>query len=91
VAAISANQRTKAIRSRAIDDLAAPCRPDQTGQICGGSKCKISHLTPGNKRPCCTATAHPLLRLQRARRSMGKMEGREPTWIVTTISKPCLS
>jgi len=28
--------------------------------------------------------------LQRARRSMGKMEGDEPTWIVPTISKPCL-
>jgi hypothetical protein len=28
--------------------------------------------------------------LQRAWRSIGKMAGDEPTWIASTISKPCL-
>jgi hypothetical protein len=28
--------------------------------------------------------------LQRARRNIGKMEGDEPTWISSMISKPCL-
>jgi hypothetical protein len=29
--------------------------------------------------------------LQRGWRSMGKMEGDEPTWIVPAMSKPCRS
>jgi hypothetical protein len=49
VAAISANQRTKAIRSRAIDDLAAPCR--RWLAICGWRRLRdsfvveIGHIT----------------------------------------------
>ena len=31
-----------------------------------------------------------LLSLQRGWRSIGKMQGDEPTWIVSMISKPCL-
>jgi hypothetical protein len=47
--------------------------------------------THRNKRPRCTATAHPLLHLQRAWCIMERMKGDEPTWIVPTISNPCLS
>jgi hypothetical protein len=35
-------------------------------------------------------TLRLLLSLQRGWRSIGKMQGDEPTWIVSTISKPCL-
>ncbi len=38
----------------------------------------------------CRRLGRPSGSLQRALRSIGKIEGDEPTWIVSTISKPCL-